>query len=93
MGRTRGPEQQGVRSLRRPAGHIRSAKIGRVELAPVTLATPSMRPAPVAAGFQPCGPGSVSRAAKAGSSASARAGKSESNAASGAGPEELRVAK
>jgi hypothetical protein len=31
-----------------------------------------MRPAPVAAGFQPCRPGSVSRAAKLGSAAIAK---------------------
>src|SRR5262245_44835957 len=36
------------------------------------MATPSMRPTPVAAGFQPCRPGSVSRAAKFGSSAIAK---------------------
>jgi hypothetical protein len=35
----------------------------------VTLGTASMRPRPPAAGFQPCRPGSVSRAAKLGSSA------------------------
>ena len=38
----------------------------------MTLATPSMRPTPVAAGFQLCRPGSVSRAANLGSSAIAR---------------------
>ncbi len=37
MGRIRGPEQQRVRSPRRPAMHVGGAKIGRVELGPGNL--------------------------------------------------------
>src|SRR5437660_6377110 len=50
-------------------GRSAARKSDAYSLAPVTLAAPSMRPAPVAAGFQRCRPGSVSRAAKLGSSA------------------------
>src|SRR3981081_2863989 len=55
-------------------GRSAARKSDAYSLAPVTLATPSMRPTPVAAGFQPCRPGSVSRAAKFGSSAIAKGG-------------------
>src|ERR1700722_11575433 len=53
-------------------GNSAARKSDAYSLAPVTLATPSMRPAPVAAGFQACRPGSVSRAVNAGSSAQAK---------------------
>src|SRR5262245_33728788 len=53
-------------------GRSAARKSDAKSLAPVTLATPSMRPTPVAAGFQPCRPGSVSRAAKFGSPAIAK---------------------
>src|SRR5499426_2130548 len=53
-------------------GRSAARKSDAKSLAPVTWATPSMRPTPVAAGFQPCRPGSVSRAAKFGSSAIAK---------------------
>src|SRR6476646_2969643 len=53
-------------------GRSAARKSDAYSLAPVTLATPSMRPTPVAAGFHACRPGKVSRAAKLGSSAIAR---------------------
>ncbi|KAF0209992.1 MAG: hypothetical protein FD172_2985 [Methylocystaceae bacterium] len=53
-------------------GRSAARKSDAYSFAPVTLATPSIRPAPVAAGFQPCLPGSVSRAANSGSFARAR---------------------
>src|ERR1700683_575636 len=53
-------------------GRSAARKSDAYSLAPVTLATPSMRPAPVAAGFQPCRPGSVSRAVNPLSSACAK---------------------
>src|SRR5262249_50125130 len=53
-------------------GRSAARKSDAERLAPVTLATPSMRPTPVAAGFQPRRPGSVSRAAKLGSAAIAK---------------------
>src|SRR5215475_11249425 len=53
-------------------GRSAARKSEAYSLAPVTLATPAMRPTLVAAGFQPCRPGSVSRAANSGSSASAK---------------------
>src|SRR5262245_53481311 len=52
-------------------GRSAARKSDAYSLAPVTLGTPSMRPAPVAAGFQAPFPGSVSRAAKLGSWAGA----------------------
>src|ERR1700731_4741285 len=56
-------------------GRSAARKSDAYSFAPVTLATPSMRPAPVAAGFQLCRPGRVSRAANGGSSAGAKRGK------------------
>src|SRR5215469_183785 len=53
-------------------GRSAARKSDAYSLAPVTLATPSMRPTPVAAGFHACRPGKVSRAAKLGSSAIAK---------------------
>src|ERR1700676_2591424 len=53
-------------------GMSAARKSDAYSLAPVTLATPSIRPLPVAAGFQLCRPGSVSRAANVGSSADAK---------------------
>src|SRR5215475_13813198 len=53
-------------------GRSAARKSAAYSLAPVTLATPSMRPIPLAAGFHACRPGKVSRAAKLGSSAIAR---------------------
>src|SRR5215471_15761169 len=50
-------------------GRSAARKSDAYSFAPVTLATPSMRPALVAAGFQRCRPGSVSRAENSGSSA------------------------
>src|SRR5215469_7596566 len=50
-------------------GRSAARKSDAYSFAPVTLATPSMRPAPVAAGFQRCRPGSVSRTENSGSSA------------------------
>src|ERR1700733_14438304 len=53
-------------------GRSAARKSDAYSLAPVTLATPSMRPTPVAAGFQPCRPGRVSRAVNPSSSAYAK---------------------
>src|SRR5262245_9245600 len=53
-------------------GRSAARKSDAYSLAPVTLATPSTRPTPVAAGFHAPLPGSVSRAAKSGSSAEAK---------------------
>ena len=53
-------------------GRSAARKSDAYNLAPVTLGTPSMRPIPLAAGFQLCRPGSVSRAANPGPSALAK---------------------
>src|ERR1700682_332738 len=53
-------------------GRSAARKSDAYSLAPVTLATPSMRPAPGAAGCQPCRPGSISRAVNPLSSAYAK---------------------
>src|SRR5262245_1560984 len=50
-------------------GRSAARKSDAYSLAPVTLGTASTRPRPLAAGFQPCRPGSVSRASKVGSAA------------------------
>src|SRR6516225_1342572 len=54
------------------SGRSAARKSEAYNFAPVTLATPSMRPTPVAAGFQAPLPGSVSRVANPGSSAKAK---------------------
>src|ERR1700761_7608821 len=53
-------------------GRSAARKSEAYSFAPVTFATPSIRPAPLAAGFQFCRPGIVSRAAKLVSEAAAR---------------------
>ena len=89
MGRIRGPEQQGVRSLRRPAGHVRSAKIGRIELGPGNFgdavdASGACRGRVPALRSRQCLARGKSRLL-----GGRQACESESNAASGAGPDEL----